>query len=162
MFCRWSAQPSAPRCVRSSLLRQASWWTAQWRRASRPAARPATTASCWSKSPLRPAWWARPSMTCCNTSATTPAAASRSDATTRPQTPSWTWRKTFLLQWATLVSARAGSCHHLQCRRSAFYSSFRTRWCLINTGCHFTLSHLFRVFWGALRYWLHSCPSSAI
>lgn len=132
VWCRWWAQPSAPQCVRSSLSRPVSWWTAQWKPASRLAARPATMASCWSKSGQQLVWWARPSATCCSMSATTPAAESPSDATTRPQTRSWTWQKTFSHPWVMLVSTEC-----LRLEKAAGESQFKMLsikvvWCLLS------------------------------
>ncbi len=86
---RWWAPPSPPRCVRSSWWRRAVWWSDRWRAVWRRVTPPQRRVSCSDRWTWRLAQSARPSVTCCSTCATTPAAASRSDATTRPPTPSW-------------------------------------------------------------------------
>lgn len=101
---RWWAPPSPPRCVRSSWWRRAVWWSDRWRAVWRRVMPPQRRASCSDRWTWRLARSARPSATCCSTCATTPAAASRSDATTRPPTPSWPWPRAFSPQWGTLVS----------------------------------------------------------
>lgn len=106
---RWWAPPSAPQFVRNSLSRLGSWWTDPWRPASKLAAQLATTASCWNRSQQQLVWWARPSATCCNTSATMPAAGSPSDAMTKPQTRLWMWLKIFSLPWVMRVSGSSCS-----------------------------------------------------